>query len=460
MSTAGTLLTIALICGLVYLVRDKEGVTSKAIWIPTMWFWIVFSRPLTMWLHVERNVTQQNRFTEGSPIDAAFYGLLIVAAAVVLNRRGRQFRSFVRLNWPILLFFFYCGLSIAWADDPAIAIKRCIKAAGEVLVVLVLLTDPNPTLALKRVFTRVGFSLILLSGLFIYLIPSMGTTYDVTDHKTFYIGVCTWKNQLGLLCMVCGLTSLWQLMDAYDEGKIREQLRIMLPHMVIFGMAIWLTKKADAMTAYACLGLASGVLVLTSLKWARRRGAVFMVVAGTVGIALFAVFLDSAGTVLQSIGRNSTLTGRTQIWAAVLSQHTNPLLGTGFESFWMGSRMQSVWDQSQQGIDESHNGYLEIYVNLGLIGLALLVLLIGSGYRHAVELFRRDPRVGRLRVAFFTASLIFSLSEAGFRMMTPIWIGFLLSITSVAPPGTLDAQASTGFQLRMGGGRRPARILQ
>jgi len=458
-STVGTILTLTLIGGLILLVRDKDGVTSKALWIPTLWFWIVFSRPFTMWLHVQRNVTQAGQFTEASPIDAAFYGALIIAAAVVLNRRGTQFRNFLQLNFPIVLFFFYYTLSVAWADEPSVAVKRCFKAAGEVLVILVLITDPHPTLALKRVFTRVGFSLILLSALFIFFVPSMGTTFDPITRKTYYIGVCTWKNQLGLLCMVCGLTSLWQFLDAWGTGTIRQRIRIMLPHAAIFALAVRLTKKADAMTAYSCLALASAVLVLASLKWARRqRGAVFMLVAGTVGIALFAVFLDSAGTLLQSIGRNSTLTGRTQIWSAVLSQHINPLLGTGFESFWMGSRMQSVWDQSQQGIDESHNGYIEMYVNLGLIGLALLLLLIINGYRHAMQLFRRDPRTGRLALAFFTGSLIFSLSEAGFRMLTPIWIAFLLSIMSVTPAETSTME--THIPMRIGAARSQARILQ
>lgn len=459
MTVIGTILVLGIIGGLFYLGRDKDALASRALWIPTWWFWIVFSRPVSLWLHMERNVTLQNQYVEGSPVDATVFGILILAAAVTLNLRPQQFRNFFQLNLPIVLFFFYCAASIAWADDPALAFKRWIKAAGEVIVLLVVLTDPNPQAAFRRVFTRVSFVLIPLSVLFIFVIPSFGTSYDPVSRKTYYSGVCTWKNQLGLLCMLAGLASLWQVIRVYRDRGMKHRFRYLSAHLLIFAVSAALIVKADAMTSLSCLGLASAMMLVAAQKWAPRRPAgIFLLVASTVGIALFAVFIDTAGTLLHSIGRNSTLTGRTRIWEAVLAQHTNPLLGTGFESFWMGARMQSVWDMSQVGINEAHNGYLEMYLNLGLIGVVLLGLMIVSGYRNAAISFRHDPQLGRLRLAFFTASLIYSFTEAGFRPISPAWIGFLLAITAAAPG--VDAKSGIDLEWRMGTPRRQARILQ
>jgi O-antigen ligase len=158
-----------------------------------------------------------------------------------------------------------------------------------------------------------------------------------------------------------------------------------------------------------------------------------------VAIPLFALFIDTVGTLVHSLGRSTNLTGRTAIWKAVLSLHTNPLFGTGFESFWLGSRLESVWNMSVKGIQEAHNGYIELYLNLGLVGLFLLGVLIVTGYRHAIAAFRRDPQDGRLRLAYLAAALIFSLTEAGFRMLGPIWFAFLLAVagnsTGVLPSG-------------------------
>jgi hypothetical protein len=74
---------------------------------------------------------------------------------------------------------------------------------------------------------------------------------------------------------------------------------------------------------------------------------------------------------------------------------------------------------------------LEIYINLGWVGVILLGGLIVTGYRNAFLAFFRDRNAGRLGLAFFTASLMFSLSEAGFRMMNLIWFAFLLAITGI-----------------------------
>ena len=184
-------------------------------------------------------------------------------------------------------------------------------------------------------------------------------------------------------------------------------------------------------------------MFMTTQRWvAKRTGVVHAMVAGIVALALCALFADTGGALVSSLGRNANLTGRTDIWKAVLSIRINPLLGAGFESFWMGSRLERVWDLTAPGIQEAHNGYLELYLNLGWLGLAMLAGLIVTGYRNAIALYRRDPQAGRLRVAFFAVGVIYSLTEAGFRMMSPAWIAFLFAVTAV--PHALRSKKQQG----------------
>ena len=112
----------------------------------------------------------------------------------------------------------------------------------------------------------------------------------------------------------------------------------------------------------------------------------------------------------------------------------NPLIGTGYESFGSGSDFKNCGHSMvghSRGINEAHNGYLELYLNLGWIGVALLVGLIVTGYRKVIATFRDDPGQGSLGVAFFVAALAYNFTEAGFRMMSPLWILFLLAIIGV-----------------------------
>lgn len=448
------------IAGLFYLDRDAEARTSKALWIAVIWFLILGSRPVSLWSSKAQSLTLQ-RFTEGSPVDAAIFGILIIAGILALNTRTAQVTKVLQDNLWIVLFFCYCALSIAWADYPFVGLKRWIKAVGDLVMVLIVLTDPNPRAAIKRLFARSAFLLLPISVLLIKYYPDLGREYTAQG-VPLYNGVTTSKNLLGMTCLVCGLGALWSFLQAYVQRGMPHRLRHLVAHGFILVNALWLIHAADSMTSLSCLLSAGIVMVLTWQPFVhRRRGYVHALVWTAVGISVFAIFIDTVGTLVRSLGRDTTLTGRTAIWNAVLSMGTNPLLGTGFENFWLGDRIQTIWNMTEKGIQEAHNGYLEVYINLGSVGLLLLGGMIVVGYRYALATFRNDPQAGAFRVTFITAALIYSLTEAGFRMMCPIWMMFLL-INTMTTIGVPQAQPQPAASLAATGitARRPMRILQ
>jgi O-antigen ligase len=136
------------------------------------------------------------------------------------------------------------------------------------------------------------------------------------------------------------------------------------------------------------------------------------------------------GAAAQAMGRNPNLTGRTEIWQALMPLVANPVLGTGFENFWFGPRVAQIWGAQNgitYGINEAHDGFLEVYLNLGLIGVSLIVAILLQAYRNAVQAFRRDAMFGNLMLAYILTAVIYSITEAGFRMLDPIWFLLLLS---------------------------------
>lgn len=440
MPLIATILCVAGIAWLFWLDRDRHARTSPALWIPTVWMLINGSRSVSQWLHPGSTESLSMQSAEGSPLDAAIFGLLILAGILVLNFRTRRAGQILRQNLPILLFFAYCAVSILWSDYSFIALKRWSKAIGDLVMVLVVLTDPDPMMAIKRFFKSVTFILLPLSALLIYFYPGLGTAFDPQDRVTMYVGVTTFKNLLGMIVMVCGISSVWSFLCAYEDLQLPRRGKHLLAHGLMILATVFLVLKCDSMTSFSCFGLASGAMVMSTQRWTKQKaGRIHLVFAGAPAVPLFALFMDSG--MVHMLGRKPNLTDRTYIWQAVLAMHTNPFVGTGFESFWMGSTLQRVWDLSVHGIQEAHNGYLEVYINLGWIGELFLGAAIVTAYPKILSTLRRMPRLGKLALAYFTAGLIYSLTEAGFRMMNPIWIAFLLAVVS---PG-LASEGSTAL---------------
>ncbi|MGH9434064.1 MAG: O-antigen ligase family protein [Terriglobia bacterium] len=247
-----------------------------------------------------------------------------------------------------------------------------------------------------------------------------------------YAGVTLGKNELGMTCLILGLGSLWRFLIAYrDRGRPCRSRRL-ITHGALLAIVLWLFLMANSMTSLSCFILAGTVMTLASRpSLARSSSAVHLLVVAAVGISLFALFADRNMVTL--VGRNPTLTGRTEIWDGVLSVPHNPVMGAGYESFFLGPRLDEFWSMPGcNGLQEAHNGYLEVYLNLGWIGVSLFAMVMANGYRKVIAAFRAKPEVSSLNVAYFVAAVIYSFTEAGFRMMSPIWTFFLWAIVAAS----------------------------
>jgi O-antigen ligase len=175
------------------------------------------------------------------------------------------------------------------------------------------------------------------------------------------------------------------------------------------------------------------MLVSKRAAFRRNPGLVHVLIVGILSFSVYALFVQSSGTLIQGLGKDPTMSGRTVGWPIILSYATNPLVGAGYESFWLGERLEKVRANFPGlPIGQAHNGYIEMYLILGWIGVALLGLLIATGYRNVTGAYRRDPDIGSLRIAYFLAVVVNGFTEGIFRMMAVPWIFFLLA-TAAAP---------------------------
>src|SRR6202035_112417 len=125
-------------------------------------------------------------------------------------------------------------------DYTDVSFKRWIKAVGDLVMVLIVLTDANPFAAVKRLMARVGFVLIPASVLLIKYYPALGRIYNIWTWEPMFVGVTDHKNTLGMICMVLGLGFVWRFLLAYRERMDPYRTSRLTAYGVLIAMVVWL----------------------------------------------------------------------------------------------------------------------------------------------------------------------------------------------------------------------------
>jgi O-antigen ligase len=417
------------ICCVVFLFRrdfrEHPNVT-RALWIPLFWCLLMGSRFTSGWLAIFGISAGAISLEEGSPVDAVVFCTLIVSAAWVVYRRRIRLASFIHNNRWLIAFLAYCFLAILWSDFPFVAFKRWIKILGHPLMVLVLFSEPDFEEAFVCLFKRCAYFLILGSVLCIKYYPDIGRGYDPWSGAPFFRGLTLNKNEMGYVCLILGFFLFWHLLRTRRMNAGTPRRNELLLTLGLLSMNSWLLWLAHSSTALVSLLVGVLVVVFLGLNFInRQRIGTYTLVAA----ALFTVCewgFGVTGEVIKLLGKDPTLTDRTKIWHDVLQIPINPVLGAGFESFWLGQRRELMWAKWDWQPNQAHNGYLETYLNLGLLGLfILLALIIATFWKSRRELLS-NFEFGRFRLGFLAAVVVYNWTEASFKALSFVWFVFFI----------------------------------
>ena len=405
----------------------KEPHTSAVLWVPLTWFFFLASRPPAMWLGFSSDDAAQ-ALQDGNPIDRAILSLLMLACIVILLRRSFQWREFFAHNTALTLFLFFALISCMWSDFPLVTLKKCFRDTGIYMAALVVASDRDRIGAVRTVLRRLCYLVIPLSVVLVKYFPAMGKTYSPWGGQE-YTGVSTSKNMLGAICLVSGIFFFWDTLARWHERKEPMEKRILLLNGALLGMTVYLLNLSASSTSTICLILGCLMIAVAHSKFGQRHTRWIKALApiSFITYLVLAVGLGLGGELSQAVGKSANMSDRTHIWEVLLSVPINPVLGTGYQSFWLGSRVDWVWARlNGDNVLEAHNGYLGIYLELGVVGLLLLVAFLVATYRKVCKQLDPLTPFGSLGLGLWTLLLFYNVSEAAFGGGV-LWIILLLS---------------------------------
>jgi O-antigen ligase len=431
------LLWVILLAALLWFDPANLPRLSRALWLPVIWLFFVGSRLPSQWLGSSSGLSAQ-ALQEGSPLDRVIYLILMLLALWVLTSRAFRWDLFLTRNAALTAFLLLALLSAFWSDFPLIAFKRWFRDIGAYLVILVALSDPQPLEAIRAVLRRTSYLLIPLSIVLDKYYPQLSKEYDPWTGAGYYAGAATSKNMLGVACLVSGLFFFWDTVTRWPEKKQRRTKRILLVNAAFFAMTLSLLHDAQSTTSDICLILGCLVVAAANIKAIRRRPALlkFLIPA----TFLLYIIMDFGFGLNQSmavaVGKDPTLHDRTKIWGFLIGMHTNPIVGTGYQSFWLGPRLEWFWDNAQLGhINEAHNGFLEVYLELGLAGIVCIIALMAATYRGLCKRLDSSSSLAVLGLATWIVLLFYNMSEAAFEAGL-LYMVFLTAAIAPAKEGT------------------------
>jgi O-antigen ligase len=301
----------------------------------------------------------------------------------------------------LLIFWVYASAS--WSLNPETTNRRAMAAAFTTLFGLYFAASFDG----KRMAEIIAVTFLALAAgglLAVVAYPKMGVQHDINAGD--WRGLWYEKNQMGAMMVYGALAAMAALLAGSTKRKQ------MVLTIVLCSAMLVMSKSKTSLLALL-IGLCGSMLLA-----AMRRGpatAVLVVWLGvTVAVTAAMVMWLAPELLFKALGKDPSLTGRTDIWAGLMRQSAkHPLTGYGYGVFWTLDSVPANWIRKETGwlVPSAHNGWLDILAQLGWIGVGLCALVLGGAL--LVSLFRfRQVQDGYWATLFLAIFLMTTFSES------------------------------------------------
>jgi exopolysaccharide production protein ExoQ len=340
--------------------------------------------------------------------------------------------------WHLLVILAVTCASVAWSDDKAFTVVKttallCTSMVGFYFAVR--FTTSELLLILARVF----LASVALSFAFIFFLPEYGVGAD--DFAGMWRGIYPHKNLLG---MNMSLAFLVFSALSINLRRAAWSYRLAAASSLVL---VFLSQSVTSLLVCAVIAVCLIVRVLFRKHFKALLLAMVFLLAIVLMTGGVSSGLDRATT---AIDRDTTLTGRTELWATVwLMIIEHPYLGYGYGAFWRGLDGPSavVWKLSGFQAFYSHNGFLDVWLELGIVGLTLVLVSLLISFRAAFQLWRTAPTMeGSWPFLFLIYLVISNLTEGSLLRIN--FLPWILYVAIAIQMSSLSVHSIGGARLK------------
>lgn len=302
----------------------------------------------------------------GDPILQAIWLVIYIVTTLLIIRRWREIKPVILSDRGVLLLLAIVAMSALWSYAPEVTIRRTLALTGTTLFSCYVYGRYGLARSLDLLAVSFGVIIALSIGFALFL-PHLGIAHGI--HDGAWQGIFGHKNVLGRT-MVLSIT-LFLLLLLTDH---KQKLLCLSGLILSSGLLLLSTSKTGVV----------GVLIMTcvlAVLWGIRLNARLrssIIAFGMAGIVLLSTWIASnPGALLEVLGRDETMTGRTELWAVVMTMIWKKwLVGYGYGGFWLGQYSNSADVVAAVSFNAtfSHNGILDVWLDLGIIGLSVFLL--------------------------------------------------------------------------------------
>jgi O-antigen ligase len=340
-------------------------------------------------------------------LSVAIYFLNYVITGVLLLLRWRRVVSALMVAPAVTLLIAIVPLSFLWSIEPSKTLSASIAMIGTLQFGLYIAIRYT-----LRDQVRIMAVMFAISMFFCFIYGIFLRKYGVMAgaHPGKWRGIYTHKNQMGkMMALSSGLSILIGMTEPQKRHR-----RLGWIGLFVALVLIQLSQSKSPIINIFLITLVSNIsqILLLSNKWLTRA----LIWLTVLGVNLNLYWDDIVVNVLGALGKDATLTGRTDVWEFVIDRiKDRPWLGHGFGTFWNGLNGPSAyvvrsvrWD-----VPDAHNGFLDLCIDLGLVGLALYAFILFQTLIKTLTLIRVTRRREYMwALIFIVYSLIANLSES------------------------------------------------